>query len=430
MPTCRRAWIAVLIFTLVITNYIDRVALSVAAKPIAAEFHLSPVQMGYLFSSFLWTYVICLIPIGVLVERTGTKWMVGVGIALWSLATAGTAATVGFVSIFAARLLMGASEASSFPAGGRIIRDWFPERERGLVTTLFNGGSTAGPAVGALLTSLLVSAFDWRASFVVLGGIGFVWLAAWMFWFNQPEKTRWLSPTERDMILRDRNGTGPAASTETQARPSPIRYLLTQRSIWGLVITQACAVYTAYLFLTWMPTYLQSTQQMSIVGTGIFTAIPYLCTVVLSLVIARVSDRALSSQAVRNGGRRVFIASMLMLSLLILAAPFIGGIWQLMIVLTLVLTGSTTAAGLNFTLASDLLESPRDVSRVISMVAFGGNSFGLIAPIITGYIVAGTGGYTAAFIVAAVLLACGAAATLLLTRQRVLPAPAAMPLAA
>lgn len=424
--TARRAWIALLIFTLVIINYIDRVALSVAAKPIAAEFHLSPVQMGYLFSSFLWTYVVCLIPIGVLVERTGTKWMVGLGIALWSAATACTGATVGFLSILGARLVMGASEATSFPSGGRIIRDWFPERERGLVTTLFNGGSTAGPAVGALLTSVLVSLFDWRVTFVLLGAIGFVWLVAWLVWFDQPERVRWLSPSERDTILAERNGRGSEAAVRQVVAPSPIGYLLAQRTVWGLVVTQACAVYTAYLFLTWMPTYLQSTQQMSIMGTGIFTAIPYLCTVVLGLLIARGSDRALSSEAVRAGRRRVFIAAMMVLSLLILVAPMIGSIWQLMVVLTLVLTGSTTAAGLNFTLASDLLQNPRDVSRVISMVAFGGNSFGLIAPIITGYIVAGTGGYTGAFIVAACLLACGAAATLLLTRYPVLPAPASM----
>ena len=269
--TCRRAWIALLIFTLVIINYVDRVALSVAAKPIASEFGLSPVKMGYLFSSFLWTYVVCLVPIGILVERTGTKWMMGVGIALWSLATACTAATGGFLSILAARLTMGASEATSFPAGGRVIRDWFPERERGLITTLFNGGSTAGPAIGALLTSTLISLFNWRITFALLGALGFVWLAAWVIWFDQPERTRWLSAAERSRILAERNGMAPDATAAAAASPSSIRHLLSQRTIWGLVITQACAVYTAYLFLTWMPTYLQSTQQMSIMGTGIFS---------------------------------------------------------------------------------------------------------------------------------------------------------------
>jgi ACS family glucarate transporter-like MFS transporter len=88
-----------------------------------------------------------------------------------------------------------------------------------------------------------------------------------------------------------------------------------------------------------------------------------------------------------------------------------------MIVLTLVLTGSSAGAGLNFALASDLLRNPRDVSRVIALTAFGGNLFGLIAPIITGYIVAGTGGFTWAFRIAAVLLLCGAFITLSMTRN-------------
>jgi ACS family glucarate transporter-like MFS transporter len=92
-----------------------------------------------------------------------------------------------------------------------------------------------------------------------------------------------------------------------------------------------------------------------------------------------------------------------------------------LLVLTLVLTGSTTGAGLNFTLASDLQRNPKDVARVIAMTAFGGNLFGLIAPIITGYIVSATGGYTWAFRVAALLLVCGAVATLTLTRAPIRP---------
>jgi ACS family glucarate transporter-like MFS transporter len=415
----RRGWIALLIFTVVIINYIDRIALSVAAKPIVAEFGFSPVQMGYLFSGFLWSYVVCLVPLGLLVERIGARNMVGGGIAVWSAATALTAATGGFITILLARLVMGASEATTFPACGRVIRDWFPERERGFVTTLFNGGSSAGPAAGAVLTAALVSSFDWRTAFVVLGAIGFVWLAAWVIWYGSPERTTWLSDTERTKILAERNGTG--ASDSQGPQPSSLGYLLSQRSVWGLVVTQACLVYTAYLFLTWLPTYLQSTRELSTMNTGYLTAVPYLITVVLGVTIARISDRMLTSKDIQAGRRRNFIAAMAVLAMLILLAPLVDGLWPLLLVLTLVLTGSTTGAGLNFTLASDLLGNPRDVSRVIAITAFGGNLFGLIAPIITGYVVSGTGGYTWAFRIAAVLLFCGCLATLGLTRRPIAP---------
>ena len=418
--TYRRSWIALLIFTAVIINYVDRIALSVASKPIAAEFGFSPIQMGYLFSAFLWTYVVCLIPLGLLVERVGAKRMVGGGIAIWSAATALTAAATGLVSLIAARLVMGASEATTFPACGRVIRDWFPERERGLVTTLFNGGSTAGPAVGAIVVAALVSAFDWRTAFVVLGISGFVWLAFWWIWYDQPDKVSWLSEGERQKILAERNGDRTSDAGQDPA-PSSLGYLLSQTSVWGLVITQACLVYTAYLFLTWLPTFLQSTRELSTMNTGYLTAIPYFITMVLGLIIARISDRSLSSEAIQAGRRRNFIAAMAILSTTILLAPIVGELWQLLAVLTVVLTGSTTGAGLNFSLASDLLRNPRDVSRVIAITAFGGNSFGLIAPIITGYVVSGTGGYTWAFRVAAALLVCGAIASLTLTRKPIVP---------
>jgi ACS family glucarate transporter-like MFS transporter len=324
-----------------------------------------------------------------------------------------------FGAILAARLVMGASEATTFPACGRVIRDWFPERERGLVTTLFNGGSTAGPAVGAIITAALVSSFNWRIAFLLLGAVGFIWLAAWAVWYKTPENAAWLPAAERAKILAERNGR--EADPALGLRPSSLGYLLSQRSIWGLVLTQACLVYTAYLFLTWLPTYLQSTRELSTMNTGYLTAIPYFFTIVLGLIIARVSDRMLSSEDIKIGRRRNFIAAMAVLSLLILLAPVVGSLWQLLIVLTLVLTGCTTGAGLNFTLASDLLRNPRDVSQVIAITAFGGNLFGLIAPIITGYVVSGTGGYTWAFRIAAALLLCGCLVTLTMTRRPVKP---------
>ncbi len=416
----KRTWIAVLIFTAVIINYIDRIALSIASKPIVEEFGFTPIEMGYLFSGFLWTYVICLVPIGLLVERIGAKRMVGGGIAIWSGATILTAATTGFTSLLGARSVTGASEATTFPACGRIIRNWFPERERGLVTTLFNGGSSAGPALGALVTATLVEAAGWRTTFVILGIIGYVWLAAWWIWYAEPERASWLSSDERQTILARREGDNRGKESEPTP-PSSLRYLLSQTSVWGLIVTQACLVYTAYLFLTWLPTFLQSTRELSTLNTGYLTAIPYLLTIALSVLIAWTSDKSLSSERIRSGARRYFIAAMAILSLLILHAPSVSDLSELLIVLTLVLTGSTTGAGLNFTLASDLLRNPADVSRVIAVTALGGNLFGLIAPIITGYVVAGTGGYDWAFTVAAGLLLIGAIATLTMARRPIDP---------
>src|SRR5437899_2188798 len=120
----RRGWISFFLFSLAMINYIDRVALSVASKPIALEFGLSPVAIGYLFSSVLWTYLVCLIPMGILVDRLGTKAVNAAGIGLWSAATMITGVAGNFGALITTRLAMGIGEATTFPAGGRVVREW------------------------------------------------------------------------------------------------------------------------------------------------------------------------------------------------------------------------------------------------------------------------------------------------------------------
>jgi MFS family permease len=414
----RRSWVVLLLFCVVIINYMDRVALSVAAKPIAAEFHLSPVQMGYLFSSFLWTYCICLIPIGMIVERFGSKIIIGGGLLLWSAATAFTGMSWNYVSILAGRLLMGAGEASSYPGGARAIRDWTPEKERGFVTVLFNGGSVAGPAIGAVVVGWLVSTFDWRTAFVSLGALGFVWLLLWLVLFGAPERVSWLSDTEREKILRERNGSD-QAQADSAAPQSTLAHIMSHPCIYGLMLSQACIVYNAYLFLTWMPTYLQTTLHLSALDTGLFTAIPYAVTVVLGTFIAWVSDRTIKPESLRTGGRRFYVVGLMILGLLILVLPSVRDATLLMALMSLVLTASNTASGINLTMVNDLSENPRDAARVMSLAVFGGNSCGLLAPIVTGYIVNATGGFEWAFRVAAMLLIAGMVISITMSRGRV-----------
>ncbi|WP_158816887.1 MFS transporter [Methylocapsa sp. S129] len=414
----RRGWVALLLFTVVVINYIDRVALSVAAKPIASEFGLSPVEMGYLFSSFLWSYVLCLLPIGLVVDRFGSKTIIAAGLTIWSLATVFTGLTWNFGTILLARLVMGVGEATTYPAGARVIRDWIPERERGQITMIFNGGSAAGPALGALLAAWLASTFGWRTGFIVLGLLGFVWLAAWMTWFGAPERVSWLSPRERDKILGERNGQGLAAAQES-APQSSLGYLLTNPTIWALILSQATIVYGGYSFLTWLPTYLQQRLTLSVMGTGLFTSIPYTATLLVGLAIARMSDRLPSSNSIRSGARRYFTAGTMLFGLLALAAPMIDNAVLLTVLFTLVVASSNVSSALNMAILNDLSDNPRDASRLMSLVILGGNCGGLIGPIVTGYVVQSTGEFIWAFRIASALLVIGAILLLTMCRGRI-----------
>src|ERR1700753_243936 len=151
----RRFWIFVLMCLLATINYVDRIALSVSSAPIAQEFGIDKVQLGYLFSSFLWLYVVCLVPMGIIVDKLGTRTVNAAGIGLWSIATAMTGLATGFGMLIATRVLMGVGESTTYPASGRVIREWIPLKERALFAAIFNGGAYFGPAVGGLVLGLV-----------------------------------------------------------------------------------------------------------------------------------------------------------------------------------------------------------------------------------------------------------------------------------
>ncbi|NWC94401.1 MULTISPECIES: MFS transporter [unclassified Pseudomonas] len=409
----RRGWIAVFLFSLAMINYMDRIALSIAAKPIAEEFHLTSVGMGYLFSSFIWSYALFLIPVGLLIDKYGVKRVGGIGIFIWSLATALTGAASSFASLLTARLVMGAGESVSNPVGAKVIREWIPSTERGTITAIFNSGSYAGPAICSLMLAALVAAFGWRVSFGIAGAIGFLWLLAWYFFYGKPENVSWLSEQERSLIVDSR-----ATDGSRDAQTYGLKQLIKTPTLWGLALAQGCNVYTQYLFLTWLPSYLQDARHLTIAKSGLFTAIPYAVAGVLCIVLGKLSDHYLKKGGgAASGKRRNVIALSMLVSSGIVLIPFAQGITQLVVIFSLTLAGIASTTSLNFTLLNDLLPSSGDVGRAMAFVVVGGNIFGMLAPVVTGYLISATGSYNGAFGIAGGLLITGAAAILMMTRK-------------
>ncbi len=225
--TYRRYVILALLASMTFLNYLDRAVLSMAAPLLKQIFALSPVQVGYLLSAFVWGYGICMLPAGLLLDRFGTRRVAAACLALWSFATMLTGLSVGYVSLFVTRLLLGAGEAPTFPVGARVVREWAPLRERGLATAVLTGGITAGTALGSLGIAWLIEEVSWRGAFLISGALGFVWVAAWLLLFRSPERASWLPPQERAMILATRGN-----ETATELDSVTLRQLLRSRTLW------------------------------------------------------------------------------------------------------------------------------------------------------------------------------------------------------
>jgi MFS family permease len=304
-------------------------------------------------------------------------------------------------------------EAPVSPISYRAVRDWGPFTEHGTAIGAIQAGTLLGPALGAPLVAWLISATSWQVSFYATGIIGLVWVAVWVSLVSTPERTRWLPEPERRKIFAERH------VARAPVPPGPgcgYRGLMRSPSMWGLAISQGCAVYSLYLYLSWLPNYLQTARHVSMVHSGVFTAIPFLVGAVVIVIVNWIGDRILTPDAVRAGKRRGVVVVCLILTAGGMAIPYVGSIGAVVALTILPVAFSNTATATNAALTSDLLHSPADAGRAFAFLVLGGNVFGLLAPIVTGYIVAATGSFASAFVLAGVLALIGAAMSFGLTR--------------
>ena len=199
--------------------------------------------------------------------------------------------------------------------------------------------------------------------------------------------------------------------------PATLPYSSTTPTMWGLALTQGCVNYTSYFFLAWLPGFLQASYHVSVQEAGNYTALPFGISAVLAIVLSAVNDKLLSPRALFEGKRRYAVATGAMLSALIVFVPYAGSLVFASVLLTVSLTFNTFAQSMNFALVNDRLRTPGDVGRSYAFFTFGGISFGLVGPIVTGYLVRLTGDFKVALVLCGSLSIIATLLTLFMTRR-------------
>jgi ACS family D-galactonate transporter-like MFS transporter len=260
-----RRWIVLsLVFFGIVISYIDRGNLSIAAPSIMREFRIAPGAMGVLLSAFFWTYAAFQIPAGALVDRLGIRRAYAGGFLIWSIASASIALSRGTGDIIGLRMVLGFAESIGPLASLAFIRSHFAEEDRGLPTSIYIAGQSVGPALGALLGTILLERFGWRLMFAATGLGALLWLPCWLF-AVPPDGKRAAGRAEQAVAL-------PAAPVNRNWRT-----LVKSPSFWGLSICILLASYYWYFVLTWVPGYLVLSRGFSnlemgrVISTGLFT---------------------------------------------------------------------------------------------------------------------------------------------------------------
>jgi len=285
-----RWYVAALLFTSTVINYIDRQTLSVVAPVLTKELHLSDIEYSYILQAFLVAYTVMYLVSGILVDRWGTRRALATFMCWWSVSNIlhAIARTALHLGIF--RFLLGVGEPGNYMAAGKAISEWYPAKEKAFVNGLVNAGSALGAVVAAPLVAWITVRYGWRPAFAATGCFGLLWLVPWLVFYHVPEKHARITPEELAHI----RGTGVSPPGD-EARMHWFE-LLKYRQTWGLLLARFVSDPVWWFYLFWMPKYLVEQRGFSMVQMGMLAWLPY-----LSADLGAIAGGLLSGYLVKRG---------------------------------------------------------------------------------------------------------------------------------
>lgn len=408
LPASRvRLLILTVLFIVTTVNYADRAALSIAGPTAAKQLGLSPVALGYILSAFGWAYVIAQIPSGWLLDRFGSTKVYTLSIFAWSVFTflQGLAGvfppSLAVVVLFALVFLMGLAEAPSFPGNGRIVAAWFPARERGTASAVFNAAQYSATFVFAPLSGWITQTLGWPYVFVVLGSLGI--LLTPVFWktVRSPAVHPRVNRAELDYIARGGGlvtmdqGT-PARAAHAGSTWVALRQLLTNRTLLGIYIGQYCITTLTYFFLTWFPVYLIAGRGLTSLKAGLGASLPALFGFCGGILGGVFSDRLLKYGWSLTAARKTPIVLGMLLSVSMVACNYVEAVWAVVGIMCVAFFGKGIGA-LGWAVVSDT--SPKERAGLCgSLFNTFGNTAAITTPIVIGHLVQWTHSFNAALV--------------------------------
>ncbi|MEO0902027.1 MAG: MFS transporter [Bacteroidota bacterium] len=405
-----RWWVITLIALATVINYIDRQALPVLWPDMAEELYpdkTSDERKGIyalISTFFIFSYAFGQAIFGKIFDKIGTRLGFTLSIGFWSLATALHAFAKGVVSLSIFRSLLGIAEAGNWPGAAKGNAEWFPTKERAFAQGIFNSGAAIGGIVAFPTIGLLSVYFSWHYIFVLVGLIGLIWLIPWWILVKSPpSKHPWISDEEREYILsgqqnQDKDGDG----VQDEGYNPSTGKMLSHKESWGVILASACIDPIWWLFIFWIPIYLNEVYGMDVKAIGFYAWVPYVGAMIGAWFGGLLAQNRIKAGWTVNKTRKLVITlgCLIMLpTLLAMANP--GGPETAVLLMAIILFGFQIAIGNVQTLPSDLFggKSVGTLAGLAGMAAKLG-AFGLTA--LVPWLTSG-GNYTPAFIIGAAL---------------------------
>jgi len=285
-----RWYIAALLFTATVINYVDRQVLSILAPVLTTELHLSPVQYANILWGFQSAYAVMYLVSGILVDRWGTRRAMTAFMTWWSISNMLHAFARSAFGLGAFRVLLGIGEPGNFMAASKAASEWYPPKERAFMNGVANSGAAMGAIIAAPLIVGLYRSFGWRSAFVITGAAGLLWLVAWLWLYRLPAVHPLITPEEL-LLIREPRSPQPAPAKRMRWAD-----LLRYPQTWGLFWSRFLSDPVWWFYLFWLPKYLVEQRGFSMAQIGLLAWLPY-----LTADLGSVSGGLLSGFLVKRG---------------------------------------------------------------------------------------------------------------------------------
>ena len=393
--------ICALLFFATTINYMDRQILGILASTLQAEFGWNEIEYGHIVTAFQAAYALGMVLFGRAIDLIGTKRGYTLAMLLWSLAAMGHALARSAFGFGVARFSLGFGEAGNFPAAVKAVAEWFPKRERALATGLFNAGSNIGAVVAPAVVPWLTLRCGWQAAFVVVGAVGFVWMAFWIVLYHPPKSSPRVSPEELAYIHSD--------APEPAAERIPWRRLLRHRQTWAFIVGFGISAPIWWFYLYWLPKFLNQQHGLDLARLGPPLIVIYGMTCVGSIGGGWLSSHLLRRGWSVNASRKTAMLVCALCVVPVMFAARASNVWLATALIGLAAAAHAGWAANLFTMVSDMFPK-QAVASVVGLGGMFGSGTAMLFSESAGFILQTTGSYWSLFCVAgcAYLLALAA----------------------
>ena len=387
----RFRWVICAILLLGTTkNYMDRQVLALLKTTLQHDFGWNDIDYGNLVVFFQAFYALGMLAMGWLMDRLGTRLGYAVAMVFWSVASMAHALGNSFASFAVLRSALGFGEAGVFPASIKAVAQWFPARERGLATGIFNAGTNLGVILTPLFVPWISVHLGWRWAFLITGALGFAWLALWLALYHRPEEHPRCSASELDYIR-----SGPSEAAEK----IPWLRLLPHRQTWAFAVGKFLTDPIWWFYLYWIPDFLERRHGLHLTQMGLPIVVIYIISDVGSVAGGWLSSRMIQRGSSVNAARKLAMLTCALAIIPIVFAYRLPNLWETVAIIGLAAAGHQGFSANLFTLSSDMFPG-RAVASVVGIGGMLGAVGGMLIATVVGHVLQWTGSYLVPFLIA------------------------------